>query len=277
MSDPSEQTARVARLFDALSPSYDGVGVDFFGPIAEGLLDAMPPSAGERWLDVGCGRGAVLLRAAGALGVDGRAVGIDISPAMAAEALRLSAEAGLGTVSVSVGDAAAPMVVGPFDAVASSLVLFFLPDPLAALRAWLPLLAPAGRLGIATFGAVDARWRHVDEVFAPYLPPGLSDARTTGQAGPFETDHGMERLVAEAGYAGVRTVTGTVAVRFTDAERWHAFTWSTGQRAMWLAIPEGDRPGIRAEAERRLASYAAADGSVTFDQAVRYTLAVRPA
>jgi hypothetical protein len=45
---------------------------------------------------------------------------------------------------------------------------------------------------------------------------------------------------------------------------------------MWLAIPEDERPAVRAEAERRLLVHAAADGSVTFDQAVRHTLAVRP-
>jgi hypothetical protein len=45
---------------------------------------------------------------------------------------------------------------------------------------------------------------------------------------------------------------------------------------MWLAVPEEQRAGVRAEAERRIASYAEPDGSVTFTQVVRYTLASRP-
>jgi ubiquinone/menaquinone biosynthesis C-methylase UbiE len=276
MADAPDPTARLAGLFDALSATYDAVGVDFFAPIADGLLAAMPPRPGENWLDVGCGRGAVLLPAAEAVGPTGRVTGIDISSGMVEQARRLAAERGLDNVEVAVGDARDPHVDGTVDAVASSLVLFFLPDPAAALRSWLSLLAPGGRLGVATFGTMDERWEHVDDVFTPHLPPQLRDARTTGKDGPFGSDAAMERLTADAGYADVRTVTLELPVRFADAEQWHAFTWSVGQRAMWLAVPEEQRADVRAEAERRIASYADADGSVTFTQTVRYTLASRP-
>ena len=275
MTDTSEHTARVARLFDALSASYDAVGVDFFVPIARGLLDALPPAPGESWLDVGCGRGAVLLPAAEQIGPDGLATGIDISPAMV-DLAAIDAEArGLTNVHVSVGDAVSPEVQGPFDTVSSCLVLFFLTDPGAALRSWVPLLRAGGRLGVTTFDRADERWRHVDEVFAPFLPPAMRDARTSG--GPFESDEGMEQLVAAAGFDNVRTVHSEVAVQFADQQQWYDFTWSTGQRQMWLSIPDDQRADVRAEAERRLASYADADGSVTFTQGVRHTLAIRPA
>ena len=276
MADAPDPTARVAGLFDALSATYDAVGVDFFAPIADGLLSAMPPRPGERWLDVGCGRGAVLLPAAEAIGPSGRVTGIDISSGMVEQARRLAEARGLGNVEVAVGDARDPQVGGPVDVVASSLVLFFLPDPAAALRSWAALTVPGGRLGVATFGPVDPRWEHVDDVFAPHLPPQMRDARTTGKAGPFGSDAGMEALVADAGFVDVRTVTRELPVRFADAEQWHAFTWSVGQRAMWLAVPEEQRADVRAEAERRIASYADEDGSVTFTQGVRYTLAARP-
>ena len=36
-------TSKVASLFDALSETYDSVGVDFFQPIAASLVTAMPP------------------------------------------------------------------------------------------------------------------------------------------------------------------------------------------------------------------------------------------
>ena len=277
MTETPDPTARVAGLFDALSATYDAVGVDFFAPIADGLLAVMPPQAGERWLDVGCGRGAVLLPVAAAVGPQGRAVGVDIASGMVEQARRLAAERGLEQVELAVGDATAPAVVGPFDAVASSLVLFFLPDPGAALRSWLPLMAPGARLGVVTFGPMDPRWSDVDDVFTPYLPPALADARTSGATGAFGSDAAMERLVAASGYVDVRTVTRDLPVHFADAEQWHAFTWSVGQRAMWLAVPEDLRPGVRAEAERRLASHADPDGSTTFTQNVRYTLASRPA
>lgn len=277
MTSSDGQTARIAALFDALSATYDAVGVDFFQPIADGLVGALGPRPGERWLDVGCGRGAVLLRAAAAVGPSGSVTGLDIAPAMVERARALAREAGLANVSLRVDDAQAPAAGGaPFDVVSSSLVLFFLPDPAAALAAWRPLLRLGGRLGVTTFGPVDPAWEHVDAVLEPYLPPALRDARTSGKRGPFASDAAMEQLARDAGYAEVRTTVDAVPVRFRDAGQWYAFAWSTAQRAMWLAVPEAARPEVRAEAERRLEAARRPDGTFLFQQRVRHTLAVRP-
>jgi ubiquinone/menaquinone biosynthesis C-methylase UbiE len=265
--------ARIARLFDALADSYDQVGVDFFQPIADGLVAAAAPARGERWLDVGCGRGAVLVPAARAVEPGGAVTGIDVSQAMVEQCRAVAAEAGLANVDVHVGDASAPQVEGPFDGITSSLVLFFLPDPLAALRTWVPLLRPGGRVGVTTFGRPDPRWDAVDDVFSPYLSPAMRDARTTGERGPFASDAGMEQLLSDAGLVDVTTTTAAIPVRFADADAWHRFSWSTGQRAMWLSVPEAERPAARATAEARLLEHAAPDGSVTFQQNVRHTLA----
>jgi SAM-dependent methyltransferase len=39
-----------------------------------------------------------------------------------------------------------------FDVIASSLVLFFLPEPAHALSRWVESVRPGGRVGITTFG-----------------------------------------------------------------------------------------------------------------------------
>jgi ubiquinone/menaquinone biosynthesis C-methylase UbiE len=274
--EQSAHAARMAGLFDALSATYDNVGVDFFGPIAHGLVEALAPTSGETWIDVGCGRGAVLLEAASRV-APGAAVGLDISPAMVDAARALASARGLPDVEVLVDDAQDPAYSeGLADVVSSSLVLFFLTDPAAALVSWRRLLRPGGRLGVTTFGGTDPRWQEVDDVFDPFLPPQMRDARTSGNLGPFASDAGMERLLADAGYTEVRTVATSVPVRFDDAQHWYDFSWSTGQRAMWSAVPEVSRPEVRAECERRLMAHAAADGSVTFEQPVRHTLGVLP-
>ena len=277
MVDASGHTEKMTNLFDKLSDSYDEVGVDFFQPIASTLLASMPPVVGERWLDIGCGRGAVLLPVAEAIGQHGLAVGIDISSGMIEHARRLALHAGLRNVECEVDDAQSPTTVkGPFDTISSSLVLFFLADPLAALRNWRPLLKPGGRLGVTTFGAIDPRWAEVDEVFLPHLPPEMKDARTSGKEGPFASDAGVERLFLDTGFTDVRTQSTTIMVRFADPQHWYDFTWSVGQRMMWLAIPEHLRPEVRKGAEARLAKYAKPDGSITFSQGVRHTLGTRP-
>lgn len=278
MVDVSGHTQKMANLFDKLSDTYDGVGVDFFKPIAAALLAAMPPNEGERWLDIGCGRGAVLLPAAEAIGPRGLAVGIDISAGMIEHARRLAMHRNLRNVECEVDDAQFPASIhGPFDTISSSLVLFFLADPLSALRNWIPLLLPGGRIGVTTFGEVDARWEDVDQVFLPHLPPEMRDARTTGKEGPFSNNSGVENLLKQAGFSDVRTETTKIEVRFETMQHWYDFTWSVGQRVMWLAIPEHLRSDVRKEAEARLARYAESDGSIVFFQEIRVTLGTRPA
>ena len=259
----------VAATFDSVADTYDDVGIDFFGPIADGLVAGLDLHAGEHVLDVGCGKGAVLTRAASAVGDSGLVVGVDLAPRMV-EAAR-SATAGL-PVEVRVGDAEDPPVTDlTFDAVTSSLVLFFLPEPARALSAWRELLVDGGRIGVSTFGDYSASFRAVDEVFQPYLPPQMRDARTSGATGPFESDAGVERLLSDAGFVDLRTSSMVIKVRFDDEEHWRRFSMSTGQRAFWELVPADKRDEVRAEAFRRLQACRDDEGRMGFDQTVRFT------
>ncbi len=272
--DPRE---RVRALFDAVAETYDRVGVEYLQPIAERLVRELAPAAGDRVLDVGCGRGAVLLRVAAAVGPTGTATGLDIAPGMVAATAMEAESAGLET-TVLLGDAQQPdLPAGSFDAITASLVLFFLPDPATALRAWRDLLVEGGRVAVSTFGAYTPGWTTVDEVFNPYLPPDMHDARTSGRRGPFASDAGMEALFAEAGLRDVRTVRTVVPVRFESADHWRRWTMSVGQRAFWGLVPDEDRDEVQARAYAAVEATRGqnADGRMGFDQQVRYTLGRR--
>ncbi len=265
----------MAALFDRVADTYDTVGVEWFGPIGRGLAAELAPAVGERVLDVGCGRGAALFPLAAAVGPRGRVLGIDLAPRMVE--LAAADAAGLPQVELRLADASAPgLPPTSFDVVASSLVLFFLPDPTGALRTWRELLVPGGRLGVATLGEQDPRWARLDRLFVPYLPPGMLDARTSGRSGPFATDDGVAGLLSAAGFVEVRTVRATVTPVFEDPEHWLAFTRSHGQRAMWDAVPPEHRDRLRDEALVDLAGMRDEDGRIRFDQQVRHTLGRRP-
>lgn len=270
-----DQRLQVRNVFDGAADTYDAVGVSMFQPIAERLVEDLAPRSGERALDVGCGRGAVLFRLARAVAPTGRATGLDLSPKMVAATAADADRLGLD-VDVAEGDAQAPDVPDEsFDVVASSLVLFFLPDPAAALGAWRLALRPGGRLGVSTFGPLSESWHEVDATFAPYLPPGMADPRTRHADSPFGSDEGMEQLVTGAGFRDVRTEIATVPVRFDDAEQWYRWTFSTGQRRMWAAVPPDEHDRVRAAATERLEATRDAEGRIGFDQVARFTYAVR--
>lgn len=262
----------IAGVFDRAADTYDDVGVPWFGPIAAGLVEELAVQPGEHVLDIGCGRGAALLPLARATGPTGSAVGIDLAPRMVE--LTAADVRDLPHVEVRVGDAMSPDLPAlSYDVVSSCLVLFFLPDPAAALRTWVELLVPGGRTGVTTFGAQDARWKVVDEVFGPYLPRGMRDARTTGRQGPFASDEGMEQLLRGAGLVDVRTAHREIRTRLNDPEHWLRFSWSHGQRAMWEAVPEDRHAAVRQQLVERLEPLGK---PIELTQVVRHTLGRKP-
>lgn len=103
-------------------------------------LARLLPDAPARVLDVGAGTGFLSLPAA-ALGHTVTAV--DIAPAMLAALTDKAAALGVSVPAI-VGDASSPPD-GPFDVVIERHVVWTLPDPAAALRAWRSV-APDGRL-----------------------------------------------------------------------------------------------------------------------------------
>ncbi|WP_213005103.1 class I SAM-dependent methyltransferase [Paractinoplanes toevensis] len=277
LTERAAKSARVVAVFDRVADVYDNVGVPWFTPIAEQLVRAAAPVGGERALDVGCGRGAATVALARAVGPGGHVTGIDLSPRMVEACAADIAGLGLPNVDVQVLDASSPSLPpAAYELVVSSLVVFFLPDPLAALSAWRRLLVPGGRLAISTFAARDQVWEAVDATFRPYLPAGLLDARTTGAAGPFSSDTGVEELVAAAGYTDVRTIHFDIEVTFTDVEQWYVFSRSHGQRAMWDAIASTDHDTVKTIAGDRLEQARGTDGRIHLHQQVRCTLAACP-
>ncbi|MFI6813945.1 class I SAM-dependent methyltransferase [Nonomuraea sp. NPDC050328] len=141
-------------------------------------------------LDLGCGTGSLTLLLAGQ---GHRPVGVDLSPRMVALARTKLTAAGF-EAGVVVGDAADPPVAGPFDVILARHLLWTLPDPEAALRHWVTLLRPGGRLVL-----IEGRWAtggdYVESGFpwsggveadrlVPALPPGLADVWVDPLADP---------------------------------------------------------------------------------------------
>jgi SAM-dependent methyltransferase len=99
---------------------------------------------GMRVLDLGSGSGAVSFVVAELVGSDGQVVGIDQSPDAVANATARASERGLSNVRFVVGDIHERAPGGPFDAIVGRLVLMYVKDPSAVLRAHASVLRAGG-------------------------------------------------------------------------------------------------------------------------------------
>jgi ubiquinone/menaquinone biosynthesis C-methylase UbiE len=211
------------------------------------LADVQPE---EVVIDAGCGTGLVTRM----LGVDrskgGRALGVDISPAMldVAEANRPRGKA-ITFTQGTVEDLVLPDK--SVDVVIMGLVLAYTADPEAVLQEARRVLRPGGRVTIS--GQQRSLMTAVDEVFFAEL---LDVASTFGL--PRRRDeHAMlgepwmlKGLLEEAGFSDVRTSNMLVGNHTEDA---HSFVDLMRYEGPWPhAVIRLMGPGARARLEKRL-------------------------
>jgi ubiquinone/menaquinone biosynthesis C-methylase UbiE len=146
------------------------------------ILGALALGPADRLLEIGCG-GGLLLRDAGASGA--AVTGLDHSEEMVALARQRAPEA-----TVVLGDAAdLPFAEGAFTAVAMSVVLLFLPEPVPVLRECRRVLAAGGRIAVYTTGPALRG--------TPAAPEPLASRCF------FHDDEQLAGLARQAGFAGV--------------------------------------------------------------------------
>jgi len=266
-----DRKAMIAAVFDRSAATYDSVGVDFFTPMGRDLVAYAAVRSGERVLDLGTGRGAVLFAARGAVGESGAVTGLDLAPGMVERARADAAARGLFNVVVAIGDAEQPKFpAGSFDVVLGGLLVFFLADPAAAVQRYREVLAPAGRLGFTTFGLQDPHFEAAMQALGRFVDAPMPDRGE--RQGPFSTPEGIHDLLDRAGYRDVRIEDRTYASQFRDGAHWLSWVWSHGGRIVLERIPEERRDAAADAALTALKPARVRDGSYVIRNDVRFTL-----
>src|SRR3954453_20622339 len=136
------------------SGPYQNV-TDTIADLHELVLDRIAPSAGERWVDLGCGRGAGAGRgaaAARAARADARVTGADPAPALIAPARERAAAQGL-EIDYRVGDCERLDGIedGSFDVVSPPSGVIFAPDHHATAKQLGRVTSSGGRLTLVNW------------------------------------------------------------------------------------------------------------------------------
>jgi SAM-dependent methyltransferase len=135
--------------YDSVAGIYQKVAVPWFTPIADDLVAALEPGAGDQLLDLGTGTGLVASLAAAAVAPSGLVVGLDPSTGMLGRIAPMSCFVAVAGMAPGL-----PFPDAVFDVVAANLVLSHLPDLQTGLGDVVRVLKSHGRLGCTAWAPV---------------------------------------------------------------------------------------------------------------------------
>lgn len=227
--------------------------------VAPRFLDWLDAPAGSRWLDLGCGTGALsaaILERGQAAGV----TGVEPSPGFLATAQRRLG----GRVALYPGSATAiPLAAGSVDMVVSGLVLNFVPDVHAAL---------AEMVRVAVAGATVAAyvWDYAGKMdlmrcfwdAAVELDAAVR-AHDEGLRFPLCEPHALAQAFAAARLEQVETTAIDIATPFASfGDYWQPFLGGQGPAPSYLSsLDAAAQQRLRERLRQRIA--ANADGSIS--------------
>lgn len=226
-------------------------------PVAAAFVDWLGIERGRRWVDVGCGTGAVT-EAILARCDPAEVVGVDPSAEHVAWATGHVRD---GRARFRLGDAAA-LPPATADAVVSGLVLNFVPDPSAALAA-MRACAPGGVVAayVWDYAGRMELIRHFWDA-AIELDPAAAEL-DEGATFPICAPEALESLWREGGFAGVAVRSIDVPTVFGDFEDyWTPFLGGHAPAPRYaMSLDEGRRAELRERLRSRLP--VAEDGSIS--------------
>jgi len=180
-----------------------------FRPFAEELVTRLQPSSGDSLIDIACGTGIAARIGREKLGPSARIVAVDAAPPMLAVARSVDP-----TIDWREGNAALlPVGEGErFSILTCHQGLQFFPDKAAAVREMRRVMAPGGRVAVATWLSLDETpvIRALNEIAEQHVGT-IVDSRHS-----FANAAALEQLLTEHGFRDVHVERFSHDVQFAD-------------------------------------------------------------
>jgi ubiquinone/menaquinone biosynthesis C-methylase UbiE len=266
---------QVQGIFDRVASAYDNPATRFFPFCADRLVNYVKPAPGSKVLDVATGTGVVAIAFAQAIGASGRVMAVDFSSQMLDRAEANIRKMALNNVDLHEMDAERlDFRSNYFHTVVCSYGLFFLPDMPRALREWVRVLRPGGKLVFTTFE---------ETAFQPMLDDFRERLKAYGVSMPQEPS-GTRRiaslahcreLLREAGLVDVKAECVNIGYHLSDERDWWEVVTSTAMRALFDQVDDDRKDTFRTEHLDWVASQKTENG-LWLDVQTRFASAIKP-
>jgi ubiquinone/menaquinone biosynthesis C-methylase UbiE len=260
----------------AVAPAYEAYIGRWSRPVAREFVRWLEVPSRRRWLDVGCGTGA-LTEVVVEVGAARSVVGVDPSAGFVQHARSRSFET--AEVQFLQGDALAlPVGSVDFDAVVSGLVLNFVPEPSRMVTEMVRAGKPGATIALYVWDMsaggmeVVARfWEAATEV-----EPSAASREESARFREICAPEPLEALFTAAALSDVAIRPIDVPAVFRDFDDyWLPFLGGQGPAPAWLAsLPEERSDAIREALRSRLP--ASADGSIRLNARAWAVRGTRP-
>ncbi len=235
-------------------------------PMTAPTIATLGAVAGKSVLDVGCGSGETTMRLAKAAGLQGAALGVDISEPLIAFAKQRARDEN-STARFIAGDAGADFLPdAPYDALFSRFGVMFFEDPVRALSHLRAQATPGGTLAFVCWRRLEENyWNALPaEAIMPLVPamPPPPDPNAPGPAA-FANQDRTRGLMRDAGWKDIafNAWDGEITLAPTTDDAADFFVNMSGATRL-IAAHNLDRGKAAALIKEKLKPLAGADGKV---------------
>jgi SAM-dependent methyltransferase len=225
------------------------------------LATAAHIQTGQRVLDVACGTGVLAREASTHVGPGGTVVGVDRSPGMIAVAKELAPQ-----VEWREGVAESlPFSDQSFDAVVSQFGLMFFNDRQQAIREMFRVLASGRKFAVAVWDSLDSMPAYATVVELLESTAGTPAADALRAPFVLGDPQQLSALFAQAGVGQAQISTEQGVARFPSIRVFVEADLRGWLPMVGVVLNEEQIEFILSAAETEFSSYAAEDGSISFD------------
>lgn len=239
-----DEKKAISQVFDLVATKYDNPSLRFFPFCADKLVDYAKIKPSNKVLDIATGTGVVAMAAAQCLSNGGRIQAIDLSENMIHQAQQNLKKTGLDNVDFHVMDAEdLEFKSNYFDVITCSYGLFFIPDMSAALKSWLRVLKPGGKVIFSSFAP--SAFQPLSDIFLKNLTEFDVIAPTPRWLQLAEEDL-CKQILTDNGFETPQVTQAQLGYHLASFDNWWEVIQSAGYRGLYEQLPQEHRQDFKA-------------------------------